>query len=656
MLKKFLLIAFFWLFSFLFTSNLSLNTVFAQDNRTPGSEFASSYDVVYDVSEDGITTVTEKVSLRNLTSQFYANQFKLTIGATQIFDIKGSDPGGPLDISSEQQGTATSISVKFNQQVAGLGKILPWSLQFKSKDFAEKTGKVWEIRAPKISSSTNLESYNLTITVPTSFGEPTLISPTPQSQTVSAGKLFLTFNKDQLKDSGVSASFGNFQLFDFDLTYHLQNDKLVTILTNVALPPDTAYQDVIFQFIDPKPVNVTQDADGNYLAWYNLSRGQKLDIRVLGSAKLYTYSKIKNFQLSEDLRKKYTQSDKYWEKDNPQIRNLLSEILGSNTNETEDEKIRKIYRYVVGALKYNPDRLKDNIERLGAVTALANPESAVCMEFTDLFIALSRSAGIPARELNGFAYTANAILRPLSLTQDVLHAWPQYWSSEKGWVMVDPTWENTTGGVDYFSKLDLNHFVFAIKGTSSTNPIPAGSYKYKNENSQDVIVKLSDNDFLGKPQLNVKIQSSGPILAGFPAEFKLSISNVGNAVYPATSFSVSTDKLNILDKKSNINLGSIPAYGTAEFAFNIRTASLFDNFEDTFRVVLNGQEYIQKIEVKPFLLFRTIPLIFLSTVLVIISIYALVLGGLLYRKRYLRKSAIGEISQKRARKTKSFKV
>lgn len=130
------------------------------------SEFATSYDVLYDVGEDGVTTVTEKVTLKNLTSQYYANQFKLTIGATQISDIKGSDPGGALNISSEQKDTSTTLSVKFNQQIAGIGKTLPWTLSFKSKDFAQKLGKVWEVRAPRISATSNLSSYNLTLASP----------------------------------------------------------------------------------------------------------------------------------------------------------------------------------------------------------------------------------------------------------------------------------------------------------------------------------------------------------------------------------------------------------------------------------------------------------------------------------------------------------
>src|SRR3989344_3578926 len=423
-------------------------------------EFATSYDVLYDVSESGVTTVTEKVTLKNLTSEYFANQFKLTIGATEVFDIVASDPGGVLDVTQEQKDISTTIVIKFNQQVAGLGKILPWTLTFKSKDFAEKVGKVWEVRVPRISSTSNLESYNLTLSVPQSFGQPSLISPTPRNQTVSAGKLFLTFDKGALQSSGISADFGTNQLFDFDLIYHLENKNLVSALTNIALPPDTPFQDVIYQRIDPKPLNVTVDSDGNYLAWYRLNRSQKLDVRLIGSAKLYTNSKVKNPSLDEALRKKYTEAQKYWEKDNPQIVDKLNEILKDNPSQDSEGKARLIYQFVVDYLKYDSERLKDTaIERLGAVTALNNPNSAVCMEFTDLFIALTRAAGIPARELNGYAYTNNTVLRPLSLNKDILHAWPEYWSDRRGWVMVDPTWENTTGGVDYFSKLDLSHFV-----------------------------------------------------------------------------------------------------------------------------------------------------------------------------------------------------
>lgn len=621
MRKKFLL--------FIFLSFFFVPKVFAAD------EFATTYDVVYDVNNSGVTTITEKINLRNLTSQSYANQFKLIISATEIFDIKASDGGGAMQVQSEKKGTSTIITVKFNQQVAGLNKIMSWTLQFKSKDFAEKTGKVWQVRAPKVSSSNNLEGYNLTLAVPAEFGDPTIISPTPKSQTISGNKVFLTFDKNDLIQSGVSASFGNQQVFDFDLTYHLSNNKLVPILTNIALPPDTAYQDVIYNRIVPSPLNVTVDEDGNYLAWYRLKHGEKLDIKVVGSSKLYSSSKVKNPKLSLDLRNKYTQADKYWEKDHPQVTARLAEILGPNPTQDSTEKAKLIYHFVVNTLKYDSSRLQGNIDRLGALGALNNPNKPVCMEFTDLFIALSRAAGIPTRELDGFAYTSNTTLRPLSLTKDILHSWPEYWDGKKGWVMVDPTWENTTGGVDYFNKLDLNHFVFVTKGASSSAPVPAGSYKFSNQDSHDVKVNLSENDFLGISKVDVKIENAEPIYAGFPGKVKVKVSNVGNASHRSEDFLISADKLTIL-KGDSQTLGIIPPFGTATFNLDVRTKTLFDSFSDTIVVLIGSDRYTKDVKVAPFLVFQAFPYIAIGIVFAMVAIYFLVLGGLLYRRKMLK--------------------
>lgn len=630
--------------TFIFLSFLILpQGVFAiSDQPSVKTGFATSYDVLYDVDGSGITTVTEKINLKNLTSEYYANQFKLTIGATEISDIKATDPGGVLETSSEQKDASTIINIKFNQQVAGLGKTLPWVISFKSRDFAEKSGKVWEVRIPKVSSTSNLESYNLTLAVPQDFGEPSLISPIPKTQTVSAGKIFLTFDKEQLLASGISANFGNIQLFDFDLSYHIENSNWMPILTSIALPPDTSFQDVIYQRIEPNPLNVTVDNDGNYLAWFRLNRGQKLDVKVFGSAKLYTSSKVKNPFLDESLKKKYTESNKYWEKDNPQIINKLNEILGDNASVDTETKARLIFRFVVNYLKYDPSRLKDSsMERLGAVTVLANPNSAVCMEFTDLFIALSRAAGIPARELNGYAYTANAVLRPLSLTKDVLHAWPEYWDDRRGWVMVDPTWENTTGGVDYFSKLDLNHFVFVVKGFSSSEPIAAGSYKYLGQDSRDVKVALSETDFLGHPQIDVLIDAPNPVLSGFPGVIKLKVKNTGNAVYPSVPLTIAAEKLFILNSE-NQNSGLIPPFGVSEFSFNIRTKSLYDSINDQIYVLIGSQKFTKDITIKSFLFFQTVPLMIGATGTLMFLIYLVILGTRIYRRKKKRNKQAGK--------------
>lgn len=596
-------------------------------------EFATSYDVIYDVAEDGVTTVTEKIVLRNLTSRYYATDFKLTIGSTEISNIKASDQSGVMEVQTTTEGTSTVINVQFNAQIAGIDKELPWTLQFKSRDFAEKQGKIWQISAPKVSSSTSLENYLLTLSVPASFGEPSLISPLPKKQSVTGNKRFLVFDKSQLLFSGVSATFGKEQIYDFELKYNLENPRIVPVLTTITLPPDTAYQDVIFQRIEPKPLNVTVDNDGNFLAWYRLERNQKLTIVAVGSAKIHSRSKVKDPKLDSSLAEQYIESDKYWEKENPIITTKVIDILGYTPPESNQDKARLIHRYVSNYLRYKPERLKEGIERFGAVTALANPTEAVCMEFTDLFITLARAAGIPARELNGFAFTSNSIIRPLSLSRDVLHAWPEYWNDGIGWVMVDPTWESTTGGVDYFDKFDLNHFVFVIKGISSEQPVPAGSYKFNGVDSHDVKVKISDEDFIGKTNLTVNIDLDETVISGLPGKIKLKIINNGNALAQSSDLILTAAKLKIL--KNSQRVGPIPAFGQAEFEFDYQTDSLIEEGEDLIQVAIGKEKYTRKVNLKPFLLFRNYPFALIGFGLVTFLFYVLIVVAFFYRKKYM---------------------
>jgi len=160
---------------------------------------------------------------------------------------------------------------------------------------------------------------------------------------------------------------------------------------------------------------------------------------------------------------------------------------------------------------------------------LENPKNAICMEYTDLFIALARSAGIPAREINGFAYTENPQIQPLSMVSDVLHSWPEYWNSQiKSWVPIDPTWASTTGGIDYFDKLDLRHFTFVIHGKDPNKPYPPGSYKLGSNPQKDVFVNfgqlpsekisklkiessLSKSFLFTSSKINITIKNPGPV-------------------------------------------------------------------------------------------------------------------------------------------------
>ncbi len=608
MKKKVLL----FILSFLILCILPISPVLAKDSA---QQFSADYNVTYAVDQTGLTTVTEQISLKNLTDQYYASSFSLIIDATNINNVSAFDSGGSLSSSTKKQGNQTQITVQSPQQLTGKNKQYSFTLVFTSPDFAQHQGNIWQVSVPKISPDLSIDQYQLTLQVPDSFGNPGTILPTPIQQSDTGGVLALTFNKSELSSSGILATFGTTQLFAFNLTYHLKNSGILPSVSQIALPPDTNFQQTQIDSVLPKPDNVTIDSDGNYIAWFRLNRLQSEDISVRGLAKLFLNPQLNQPFLSKQNQQTFTQPQQYWESDNPLIAAKLSDIFRTTQPSTTAQKAQMINEFVVNNIKFDVDRLNGgDFSRLGALTALNNPDSALANEFSDLFVALARADGIPARELIGAAYSSNKDLRPLSLNSN-LHIWPEYYDNEKGWVMIDPTWEQTSGGVDYFSKFDLNHIVFAVRGVSSVNP----------EVPDQAVTDFSDENFNPAPSLQVQLSSPARFFAGFPASISIFVYNYGSSVQPSSFLSLTSSKIQIPGVKT-FSTPEIAPFGHLQYTFALRTSSLFSSFDDTLQLSVGDKSASQKISVSPFFTFQFFPLITVITIALIICIYFFILG------------------------------
>ncbi len=516
-------------------------------NAKAAGEFTTSYDVIYEVLENGKTQVTQNIALTNKTKDFYASEYTLIIGSPRVEDIVATDPNGTLQTTVETREDSTQIHVVFNSPVVGFDKTLNWVLKYKTLDTAVKSGQVWEVNIPRLSPQAEIESYDVTLMVPTGFGPLMYISPEPANRKSQIVNREFVFSKEQIEVGGASAAFGEYQLFSFDLKYHLKNSKTLSGIATIALPPDIlARQEIIFENLEPTPQKIYVDEDGNYLADYKLSGGQKLDVEFKGLARIFNQpinpSEGGSFaKIPTSLIENYTKQQPFWEADHPEIQNQAKTIV--DRRKTVAENAWAIYDFVSQRLTYNKEAETAYTDRGGALKALNESQDVVCMGFTDLFVALARAAGIPARELNGYAYTSDNVLKPLSIEfrgSDVLHAWPEFYDPYFGWVAIDPTWGSTTNGLDYFSKLDTNHFVFAIKGLSSEGPLPAGAYKLDADTDGDVQVGFADQKTMNNEQkavLDAVFEIGQTNIAGLPLTGKIRVKNTGSR----TAFGVKAD-------------------------------------------------------------------------------------------------------------------
>ncbi|MBI2049480.1 transglutaminase family protein [Candidatus Roizmanbacteria bacterium] len=571
-MKRYFKIFFIFLYFFGFT-----NTSFASES----SNFLSDYNTTYNILETGVTEVTFDVSLTNQTSQYYASSYAINVGFKNIENIVAKDSSGIIPVKVTKNNDGNNINLAFAKKTVGIRNKLNFSVTLNTSDIAQKSGHIWDINIPGLAHQNEFNSFNVSVSVPETLGTPSYIKP--DSGTLSGNNLY--FTKEQLGESGISISFGKEEIYKFGLSYHLENSNLFPIKTEIALPPTTNYQDVLIEKIYPKPLNVLQDQDGNWLAQYIIFPSKKLDVKVTGKARNYLHPKKQ--KESKEKLSLYLKEQPFWETSNSNIIEL------AKTLKTPHE----IYNYVVKTLKYDFSRVSGNLPRLGAGTVLRNPNSAVCLEFTDLFIALSRAAGIPAREINGFAYTQNSKERPLSLVRDVLHSWPEYYDYDlETWVMVDPTWGNTTGGIDYFTTLDFDHLAFAIKGASSSYPIPAGGYKTSGK-TKDVNVQFADNFNNSKEALSVIDKFNPDYSSLWNVTGDIQVRNIGNLASSPQTILVRSSLLTPSEKK--ISFGTIPPFGQLTIPVSFNKSSFLTNTTDTITIQLGENSIEKNIKISP---------------------------------------------------------
>ncbi len=559
------------------------------------SEFTNDYDVSYRVLETGVTEVIQQITTTNKTDRFYITEYSSTLGTDEITQVSARSPSGEIPTTISKSEDSTQIKVHFRDQIAGKGNQFNWELRYLTTSYAEKVGRIWEVDIPKLGNLEDLDRFNLTLEVPASFRTPAYMFPQPVDVQSGERSTLYLFDKNDYFQHGVSAAFGEYQVFSFELDYHLKNTNLYPVTTEIALPPDTSYQTVILEEIIPEPKNVSVDKDGNWLAEYELTAGNNIDVVARGQIQLYPQPKSNRVPiLTDEERQMYLNAQKYWEINDAEIRKAAAGLTSA-----ED-----VYRYVVDTLSYDQSRLEGSLRRKGAATIMQSPSTAVCMEFTDLFIALARAVGIPAREVNGFAYTKDPQQRPLSLARlsgDVLHAWPEYYHETRGWVPVDPTWGATTGGRDYFNTFDLNHIVFAIHGAESEWPPPAGAYKYDRTQKNDVKVEFVQN--LTPPVREPVIDFEVPdkIVSGIPAEGELVIANHGTIVYPQALLELKSEFFSIISD-AQVTVPQVPPFGQVTIPVKFTSRRVTETRVEKLTVSYDDQRFSHPVTVQSFLL------------------------------------------------------
>jgi transglutaminase-like putative cysteine protease len=499
-------------------------------------QFLIDYDLDYQIGEEGNTSVTQKAVITNLQNDVIPTTYTFSANQLKISNVNAVTNGEEANVNIEGKGNENLISVVIENYSIGEGRQNTISLRYDTNDIASKSGKIWNIYVPRIQIPETTTLYNVKLSVPKSFGEKIYLSPTPVIEKDEEDTKVYYFTKETFNTTGIIAAFGEYQPINFKLKYQIKNKSILPSIKEIAFPPDISeYQNVSYTEINPKPKKVKTDEDGNIIATYILGPLKEMEIELTGSARLYGKQINPDFGrdfsgLPEELVKKYTGPQKFWEVNSPAIQEVANEIKNNELNVTKNAQ--KVYNFIVNNIAYDFDAVEKGLtERKGAEKTLIEEGEWTCMEFSDLFISLTRAMGIPAREVNGYALNFDDNNNPVSInleSGDFLHSWAEFYDPFYGWVQVDPTW-GTTSGIDYFTKLDTNHLAFVVKGLDSEYPYPAGTYRFsEKEKLIDVALAQStpDENFIPRMEFQ-KVLNLNPIQA-LRGNIKIKARNNGN--------------------------------------------------------------------------------------------------------------------------------
>ncbi|MEX1052651.1 MAG: transglutaminase-like domain-containing protein, partial [Patescibacteria group bacterium] len=418
---------------FFIISTLLTTSTYAQDFRT-------NYKVEYLLNDSHSNLNSQAkytVNITNLKEGFYVSKFTLSFPRSfSIDNITASDDVGLIEPEIIQSDDAINIELTFNNPNTEIGSQNNFYLTFNQQNLFNINGNIWEVILPVMEKSEG-ETYQIQVTLPANSDKKISISK-PAPTTIAQNTI--TWINPSTKT--IYAVFGDSQLYDLKLDYNIYNPKITNGYIDVAFPPDTPHQRIYLKSINPAPSQTYIDEDGNFIGRYILKPRENKQVKFEAIAQISAEAreevKLRDINLINIQKKYLLNQSRYWTIDDPdKYKNLQSPL--------------DIYNFLTSTFEYDYSRISKDIERLGAEFALKNPKNAVCTEFSDAFVAISREKGIFAREIQGYGFSDSPELRPLSLIADVLHSWPQYYNLEKNlWVSVDPTWENTSG-IDYFS-------------------------------------------------------------------------------------------------------------------------------------------------------------------------------------------------------------
>lgn len=239
---------------------------------------------------------------------------------------------------------------------------------------------------------------------------------------------------------------GAVQALSFSMKYEFRCKPGTKKVVFTSLVPQTlpGKQDVLKVTYAPEPEKVFREHGHKYARFAFEDPKELFEVSIDVDAEIYASDLsnalrvVRSASVTLPDPEPWLAEERFLEKDAPEIQKVARSIVGRDDLDT----LRQIVAYVGKTLTY----AKDDPADVGALAVLRKKQG-VCSGFADLFVALCRAKGIPARCCTGYVAT----------TRDPLHRWAEAFIRNVGWVPFDPT--HIAAGATRFETMRV-HYVY----------------------------------------------------------------------------------------------------------------------------------------------------------------------------------------------------
>lgn len=219
--------------------------------------------------------------------------------------------------------------------------------------------------------------------------------------------------------------------------------------------------------------------------------------------------------------KQFTIPTSKWESNSLSVINIAREIIDNANATTTLEKVKSAFEWVKNNINYTC--LSEEHSALWVI----NNRKGGSIEFANAMIALSRSIGIPARQVFAFKYDA---AKP---TTETFHSFVEIYLPNVGWVPFDPL-ENMFGRLP-----DTYISVFTRGYENSRDEMFDFSFKYTGT-VPTVIAEVEPGAIINVAKINITIQQLK--MSDENVEFQLLLTNEGVVDIRDICVNISADK------------------------------------------------------------------------------------------------------------------